>query len=136
MKMFIPSLDDKKTITVDNVTKSEAEAFASFWDFSVTRKRKINRNDDATPAMVQFFTGNVDLTSLDEDFDELDNLVENLMTSRVPQKRGRRIVIVDTDTNEVGVGTTVVYNQNWAMRGVDDDTVPTTLAAVATKMND
>lgn len=131
MKLYLPSLDTQgKTIQIDNLNKTEAEAFLSFFDYSVKQKRKIGKNtgDGAT---VKYFTGNIDLNVLDTTYDELDNLVENLMTSRIPQKRGRRAVIVDKDGGEIGVGTTVVYNSNWAMNNVTDDSIPAALLAVA-----
>ena len=133
-KLYLPSLDTRnKVITVDNLSKTEAEAFLNYFDYSVSQKRKLGLNptrDYGIPSLVQYFTGSIDLQALDDD-GELDNLVENLMTSRIPQKRGRRAVLIDAEKGEIGVGTTVVYNQNWAMKGVQDDSISQALLAVA-----
>ena len=129
--LFLPSLSSDEFITIANVPQDEATAFIGFFDSQVAAKRKLGNNPAPVAELLEEFKGNLNLKALVAD-ESLGNLVEVLTTSTIPKQRGRRAVFVDVENDVIAVGTTVVYNQNWAMRGVSDASVLTTvLDAVA-----
>ena len=126
--LFLPSLSSDDFITVANVPQDEAVAFIEFFDKQVESKRKLGHNpsDNASGDLYEEYKGNLNLKALVED-ESLGDLVETLSHSTIPKQRGRRAVFVDVENDVIAVGTTVVYNQNWAMRAVSDPTVMTTV---------
>lgn len=130
--LLLPSLErDDATISIDNISKAEAEEFLANFDARVTKSRRLGANPEAVPHAMEFFSGSLDIAGLIAD-EEIDPLIETLGLSKLHAKRGRRAVYIDPDNNEVGVGTTVIYNRNWAMRGVEDASVaPYLLTLVA-----
>lgn len=129
--LFLPSLSSDDFITIANVPQDEANAFVEFFDTQVAAKRKLGNNATPVAELLEEFKGNLNLAALVED-ESLGDFVEVLSKSTIPKQRGRRAVFVDVENDFIAVGTTVVYNQNWAMRGVSDASVLTTvLDAVA-----
>jgi hypothetical protein len=128
--MFIPSLLSNDFITVMNVQKSEADELAAFFTTQTEGSRKIKDNPDAIPEHLEYLSGNLNLKTLVED-GGLEDLVETLSVSDLRGKRGRRALFLDVENNVIGVGTTVVYNQNWAITGVADPTVMNTVLSAA-----
>lgn len=129
--LFLPSLSADEFTTITNVTAEEATAFVAFFDTQVEAKRKLKHNTDGTGELLEEFKGNLNLEALVED-ETLSDLIEVLSVSTIVGQRGRRAVFLDIENDTIAVGTTVIYNQNWAMRGVTDPSILTTvLEAVA-----
>lgn len=132
--LFLPSLSShKETIVIGNVNKSEAEAFLAHWEAQVEANRKLQvspPSPDPVPS-IEYYKGSIDFDAIDQ-HGELESLFDKLETSDIKKYRGLRPVFVDYENNEVGVGTTVVYNPNWATKGVADPSVVATLLQYAT----
>lgn len=130
--LFLPSLTNHgEFINVGPVHQDEAMDFISNFNMRVGASRKIKFNDESTSDSVEEFKGNLNLKALVEE-GSLGDLVEALTKSNIPGKRGLRAVYVDVENDTILVGTTVVYNANWAMLGVEDATIlPALLDAVA-----
>lgn len=130
--LFLPSLKAHgEFINIGNVHWDEALDFIENFNSRVEASRKLKYNDNATTELVEEFKGNLNLKNLIEE-GSLGDLVEALTKSNIPGKRGLRAVFVDVENDTIAVGTAVVYNQNWAMRGVSDASIlPRLLEAVA-----
>ena len=124
--LFLPSLLSDEFITVANVPKEEALSYTAAFDAQVETKRRLKHNTTGSGELLEEFSGNLNLKAL-VDNETLGDLVEELTLSTIPGARGRRAVFLDVENDTIAVGTTVVYNQNWAMRGVAD---PSILATV------
>lgn len=134
--LFLPSLrvnDD--IITIANVCQDEASSFVKHFDSEVTGNRKLKANASATADHWDVLSGNLNLLALVDD-ESLGQLVERLSKSDIVGSRGRRAVFVDVENDVLAVGTTVVYNQNWAMLGVSDPSVMTTVLEAVTAAAD
>lgn len=129
--LFLPSLSSEDYITIANIPQDEAEDYVEFFDSKVEENRRMKPNQLGSGELLEEFKGNLNLAALVED-ESLGELVTALSTSNIPGQRGRRAVFVDVENDTIAVGTTVVYNRNWAMKGVSDQSVLTTvLNAVA-----
>lgn len=133
--LFLPSLSKhKESIIIANLNKSEAEVFLDFWETQVVASRKLqvspaNPTGEDIPAM-EYFKGSINFDSIDQ-AGELETFLEKLETSDIKKYRGLRPLFVDYENNEVGVGTTVIYNPNWATQKVSDPSVVATLLQFA-----
>lgn len=119
--LFVPSLNEKRLIFVNNINRDEALAVIENFNQRVLASRKVKTAVNATSELYkeyQFFD-----TEAKPDFSA--GLTEFLAQSSVPQTRGLRCSFVDK--NGIVVGTTVVYNQNWATVGFVDETIPETI---------
>jgi hypothetical protein len=129
--LFLPSLLSDEFINIANIQQEEAVALVGFFDSQVAAKRRLGHNPNPVAELLEEFKGNLNLEALVEDT-SIEELVETLTVSNLPKQRGRRALFLDVENDVIAIGTTVVYNQNWAMRGVTDPTVLTTvLDAVA-----
>lgn len=133
--LFIPSLLSDTYINVYNCTKGEAISFVEHFNSQVAASRKVAAAPNAVADVMDFTTGSLNLEALVED-ESLSELVTKLSTSELRGQRGRRCVFVDIDSDEIGVGTTVVYNENRAMTGVLDTTVATSILDAVTEAED
>lgn len=125
--LFLPSLtDNEQYINIYGVTKDEAIAFADFFLTQTEKSRKVASAPTPVTETLEFIGGNLDLESLVAS-ESLQELVERLAKSEIRGQKGRRAVFVDIENNEIGVGTTVIYNENRAMKGVTDPSVPVTV---------
>lgn len=116
--LLLPSLEEKRHIRMENISKDEAILFINDFETRVKASRKLK-----TPS-VQIDDAFKVYKLLDDDADYfVDDLADYLGESNVPQHRGIRAVFIDEDTNDIIVGTTVVYSASWAMVGFDDMTV-------------
>lgn len=140
MYLLLPSLEEKRFIHAATVSQSEACVFAKRFtdDVKASRKLKAAADDDEYDN-ITFYSNHVDLsivavsednvrmgTADSGDYEVLQNLIEaiqSLAVSDVQGVRGARVVFVDPKTNTVGVGTTVVYNKNWATLNFEDDNI-------------
>jgi hypothetical protein len=120
--LFLPSLVSDDFIVVANVTREEAEAYVGFFDKMVSEKRKLKSNPSAVIGSFNDINGKLDLVALLDD-ESLPDLVESLSVSSLSGQRGRRAVFLDIENDDIGVGTTVIYNANWATQGVGDPTL-------------
>ena len=117
--LFLPSIESEDFLVVANVSREEATAYAGLFSTLVESKRRMKNNDNAVDDVFTEITGNLNLISLVND-ESLALLVEDLSLSKLKGQRGRRAVFVDIENDYIGVGTTVIYNANWAMKGVAD----------------
>lgn len=130
--LLLPSLTGDKTITIVNVSKDEAVELLTDFKARVDAKRTIKRSQPLTDDVLDTLDGsNLNLKALVED-NSLEALLKNLSQSEIPGFRGRRAVFIDVENDIIGVGTTVIYNENWASHGIVDSTIAATvLDAVA-----
>jgi hypothetical protein len=131
--LLVPSLNsDTDFMTMINVSKEEAIELLTDFDARVAAKRKIGDSPTAPidGVLDVLEGGNLDLAALVED-ESLSVLIETLSTSNIQRARGRRAVFLDVENDVIGVGTTVIYNRNWAMTGVADDSVISQVLAAA-----
>lgn len=128
--MYIPSLTEHGVyLTIANATHEEAEEFAAAFTEKVEGARKTASAKNAVSESIDFVTvGGLD-DLMEEEDGRIEALIEKLSVSDLPGQRGLRIVYIDIDAGEIGVGTTVVYNQNRAMTGVSDSTIAATIFA-------
>lgn len=130
--LLVPSLNsDTDFMTIINVSKEEAIELLTEFDARVASKRKLGLSPTAPidGVLDVLDVNNLDLDEMVED-GSLGGLVQALSTSAIPRARGRRAVFLDVENDIIGIGTTVVYNQNWAMPGVlDDSAISQILAA-------
>lgn len=117
--LLLPSLEtNNSTITITNLSQSEAEMFISDFTRRVISSRKLK-----TPKK-----------TIDDDFKiyrliphlneyDIEDIAGELSYSFTPGHRGMRAVFVDDETDTIIVGTAVVYNHNWAIVNYDDDTL-------------
>lgn len=131
MYLLLPSLEEKRFIHLSVVSQTEAINFANRFTDDVKAMRKLKGAvDGGADDSITFYSNFIDLsivaTSEDnvqmgnagtDDYEVLGSLIEAIRTlaiSEVQGVRGARVIFVDPKTNTVGVGTTVVYNKNWA----------------------
>lgn len=114
------------------MTKDEAIELLSDFKARVDTKRTIKRSQPLTDDVLDALDGsNLDLKGMVED-NSLEPLLVSLGRSEIPGFRGRRAVFIDVENDIIGVGTTVIYNENWASHGIVDPSVAATvLGAVA-----
>ena len=126
--LFLPSLSSDDFITIANIPYEEAIEYVRFFDGQVADKRKLGNHPNPVSELLEEFKGKLSLRELVED-GSIADLVEVLSTSTIPKQRGRRAVFVDVENDIIAVGTTVVFNRNWAMRGVSDPSIPAKVLA-------
>lgn len=123
--LLLPSLEEKRHIRIEELSLNEAKEFIAAFETRVVAERKLNPAPGGqTPVVDAFIEYNL-LQNL-EDMD-LDELADELVESKIPKARGIRAVAIDTDTDTILVGTSVVYSKNWAITGFEDPTIPVTL---------
>lgn len=120
--LLLPSLEEKRSIRVENLSETEARGFIKDFDSRVVASRNIKNPSSTALDSVIVYQLLEDL----QDYD-LDEIVEDLAESDVPQTRGLRAVFVDDTTDTILVGTTVVYSRNWATVNFLDTTIPSTI---------
>lgn len=130
--LLLPSLNSEDYITIVNVTKDEATEFLTDFRTRVESKRRMKDNQNSTDDVLDTLDGsNLNLKALVADT-SIEDLIKTLSRSEIRGARGRRAVFVDVENDILAVGTTVIYNQNWAMTGVLDPSIAgTVLSAVA-----
>jgi acyl carrier protein len=89
------------------------------------RKTKIHTEYDEDTDHIEFYHNVIDFSQMDketiEDPDQVQYEINSLATSTIPTKRGTRAVFISAGA--IGVGTTVVFNQNWATMNFSDYTI-------------
>lgn len=116
--LLLPSLEEKRHIRLENISQTEAELFIKDLEARVKTSRSLKTPKDT---IADSFKSYRLLNNL-PDFD-IEDILETIAESDVPQHRGIRAVFIDEDTDTILVGTTVVYSANWAMVGFDDETI-------------
>lgn len=117
--LLLPSLEEKRHIRLENISQTEAELFIKDLEVRVKASRSLKTPKDT---IADSFKSYRLLLNLADDFD-IEEILETIAESDVPQHRGIRAVFIDEETDTILVGTTVVYSANWAMVGFDDETV-------------
>ena len=134
--LLLPSLDNSDPILLTNVSKETAIHFVNSWNELVKSKRKVR--DGAPTDQLEFYSGNFGLPLIAQDADgkrKLEIALERLAVSTIRESRGRRALFVDLEGDEVGVGTTVIYNENRAASGVTDNTVTDTILKLVSEFS-
>jgi hypothetical protein len=126
--LFLPSLVAKKFLEIKNLSLAEATEFCNNFTARVKEKRKVKQAgaDDTNLIIISDYLHTHPGYALVDDLDESE-FFDVLAISTTSGVRGARPVFVDLERNVVGVGTTVVYNQNWASVNFDDNTLLATL---------
>ncbi|QDJ96552.1 hypothetical protein Xoosp13_366 [Xanthomonas phage Xoo-sp13] len=123
--LLIPSLQDQtRFITITDLSRDEAAAFIKEFTARVKAERKIKNTPAKNQTVDDFIEYNL-VEGLDSFL--IDDVFDLLKTSTVVGARGNRAVFLDEDSDTILVGSTVVYNKNWAMVGFVDDTIVDTL---------
>ena len=117
--LFLPSLIEKKFIEISNVTLEEATEFIKNLTTRVTAHHKIKNAGTALNEPI-LFSGI--LEDLDYDLVEMEDISLVIRIANTSGTRGARAVFVD-EHGTFAVGTTVIYNRNWATIGFDDNTI-------------
>ena len=121
--LFLPSLTEKKFHKISDVTLEEATNFMKDFTQRIVANHKIKNTGNATHEPTVYH-GLIDLDSFDESIAE--DIASSIKIANTPGVRGARAVYVE-ENGTFAVGTTVVYNRNWATIGFDDDTILDTL---------
>lgn len=118
--LSLPSLeDDVRCLEINDVSFSEAKELISQFTAKVLRERpklKTASDEEAFIAYENFIDDNDENLMPGE-------IVSRLDRSEIPGSRGRRAVYSSYNGEHILVGTTVVYNKNWATLGVVDPNV-------------
>lgn len=118
--LFLPSLEEKRWIEINEVSRTEAQEFIDAFSAKVAQKRTLTAPKKVTSDSYQEYNLIEEIVSWD-----VSEIIDALVTSEVRQHRGMRAVFVDVDDNStILVGTAVVYGANYAMVGFDDETIP------------
>jgi acyl carrier protein len=128
--LHMPSLEDHdRMITTVNISIKEAKEVMKEFALKVEDRRKIKYYKDNTDMdtehsewfynffdkdKIRDFSRNVDVEQFSAD-------LNGLATSDIPTYRGKRPLFIGDDV--IAVGTTVIYNQNWATINFPDNTV-------------
>jgi hypothetical protein len=139
--LLLPSLEEHgRIIVIQPITIDEAKEYINQFAAKVLKTKK-TKNYDATldPSSLatehaDYYHNVVDFNSLKKDtvsVEELDKELQSLTKSEIPLYRGYRPVFLSASI--VGVGTTVVYNPNWATLNFSDYTIYKKLATLAEK---
>lgn len=120
--LLLPSLEEKRHIRLENISQTEAEMFIKNLEDRVKASRSLKTPKDTIGDAFKSYR----LLNNLPDFD-IEDILETVAESQVPQHRGIRAAFVDEDTDTILVGTTVVYSANWAMVGFDDSTIDQTI---------
>jgi len=124
--LLLPSLETHgRFIALHNVSVDEARTYARDFTNHVVSKRK-TKNFDPTIDVVddmEFFHNVIDFTGMTlrstDDLDSLEASLQELKVSDTPKVRGLRALYIARG-GVVGVGTTVIYNPNWATKNYAD----------------
>lgn len=129
MHLYLPSLEEKRFIVLSNISQTEALQQAEEFTNRVKSSRRLKgESDTGVDDDMIFYTNTFDFSGF-QGFDPVTlsefimALLENLSISDIAGTRGARAIFLDLEKNIFGIGTTVVYNRNWATLNVFDDTV-------------
>ena len=140
MYLLLPSLEEKRFINISLVSQAEAIRFTQKFTDDVKASRKLKAADDSgVDDDIIFYSNFFDLSVLADHVNHLKNglssetdismtltlldAMHSLAVSEVRGVRGARAIFINPETNTVGVGTTVVYNKNWATLNFEDDNI-------------
>jgi hypothetical protein len=124
--LFMPSLKERKFFEIRNVNLDDATEFVKSFTAQVKVSHKTKDNGDNASDFV-VYNGMIDLDEYDGGVDFLEEndmygLADILQIADTVGTRGARAVFVQDD-GTFAVGTTVVYNRNWATTNFDDKSV-------------
>ncbi len=120
--LLLPSLEEKRFIRLEDISQTEAELFIKDFESRVKASRSLKSPKDTIDDSFKSYR----LLNNLSDYD-IEDILETVSESKVPQHRGIRAAFVDEDSDTILVGTTVVYSANWAMVGFDDITIDDTI---------
>lgn len=124
--LLLPSLEKHGTfITIFPVSVNEAMRFVEDYDHMVLCTRKVadfsDISADVSHDLLEFLE--FDASNNRSHFVLAHVVEDELKVSKIPGARGLRPVYINMDENFIGYGTTVIYNENRAMKGVLDQTI-------------
>ena len=124
--LFLPSLKEKKFFEIKNVSLEDATEMVTEFTEKVKTGHKIKDTGQAQTSLAVFNNVLEDHCDYyDEDFEAIADVLKIADTRGT---RGARAVFVEED-GTFAVGTTVVYNRNWATVNFADSTVISKLEA-------
>lgn len=118
----IPSLEEKRSIVIENISQSEAEYFILDFEGRVRTNRSLKAQNDSVVDSFITYRLLEDLYSYD-----VVDIIDTLVISETPGARGLRAVFIEEEDDTILVGTTVVYSRNWAAVGVNDKSLAQTI---------
>jgi hypothetical protein len=137
--LYIPSLDRHgDIITIVNPSRAEAQEFVDAFTAKARTARKQGSHPTPVTESMEFYEGSyLRLKEMVETDDALlPNLLEKLATADIKNFRGTRAVFLDVENDVIGIGTTVVYNQNWSTAGVPDPSVVKTILDTVNQLDE
>jgi acyl carrier protein len=134
--LVIPSLEEHGRLIISQpVSIAEAKILVNEFNDRVFNSRKIKDgnpdSDDLADDNIEFFHNVIRFDQLNQgtDFDAMDAELEALNNCQVPKTRGFRATFISPTT--IGIGTTVIYNKNWATVNFSDPTMYDQLKNIA-----
>ena len=137
--LVIPSLEEHGRMIISQpVSIEEAKTLVAEFTARVIATKKVKDaqpihgyNSDDEVEDIEFYHNllRFDQIADDADFEALDHELHELAISKIPKTRGFRPIFISPTV--VGIGTTVIYNKNWATVNFSDDTVAPQLLKLA-----
>lgn len=118
--LYLPSLKEKKFLVMHNVSEEEAIEFIDDFSEKVKNNRKI-KNVGSHASNFELFKNIINDAAVDPDFFATE-IFDMLSVSDARGIRGSRAIFAEED-GTFGVGTAVIYNQNWASINFSDNTI-------------
>lgn len=125
--LYLPSFEEKKFVKIGPLNQTEADAYCRFFVEKIKETKKVVDHGSTDSDMIYFGNFNevqnlIDIVEMGDDNgnDVEFSIVTLLGTSKTKNVRGIRPVYIDIYENLIGIGSTVIYNKNWATIGFDD----------------
>lgn len=124
--LLLPSLEKHGTfIIIYPVSETEAMRFVADYDHMVLSTRKVadfsDISENVSHDLLEFLE--FDASNNRSHFDIDPVVADELKVSKISGARGLRPVYINMNESRIGYGTTVIYNENRAMKGVLDQTI-------------
>lgn len=131
--LLIPSLETHgRFLAVHDISIEEAKVLARDFTAHTVSKRKTKNFNDSSDIVddIEFFYNVIDFDKMklqgNSDLDSLETSLQGLKISETRGVRGLRTLFV-SKSGVVGVGTTVIFNPNWATKNYSDPNMLTLL---------
>ena len=119
--MMIPSLESHgRFMTISNISLAEARKLVSNFITNVVAERKIKTFGDGSHDFDVVRHAVIFDNMTERDMEDINDTIEGLAYSNRPGIRGVRPLFLSTKHNVIAVGTTIVYNKNWASINYSD----------------
>jgi hypothetical protein len=128
---------DRKYLIL-NISQAEATEFSNILSDKWTYDRKVKTyvehdddDDDDEVNNIEYYHNVIDLTECGSNISDITTELAELVQCNIPKTRGSRLVFVSNTT--IGIGTTVVFNKNWATINFEDRSIMKTLRELQNK---